>query len=426
MTTASPTPVSADASGLEPASISDEQRRRDRIALVAIPTAMLGLMIAIMAPLLVSLALALTTLDAANSATNLSLVLAIGAAVAFIVNPITGRLSDRTMSRMGQRKPWIFSGAVIAYVGILVIAFSPAVWTVVVGWSICQLGFNFALAPLVAMLPDQVSVGFRGKVASLISLAQNLSAVIGTFFVQLFAVGYTQMLVPALIGLVVLVLAILPIKDVRRTEPPAERLNVLSIFSSFVFNPRKHPDLAWAWVTRFCLITTSFTATSYLTYFVMNELGYSVTEAATKVFQATLANALGILLTTFFFGWLSDRTGRRKPFVLISALVAALGLGVMAMAGSFAVLVVAECFLGMGLGAFLAVDLALVSDVLPDDGQAGKDLGVINIAQALPQSLLPVFAPFIVASVGYPGLFLTGAAFGVLGGLAVLMVRSVR
>ncbi|MCM0620876.1 MFS transporter [Nocardioides bruguierae] len=408
------------------ADLTAEQRQRDNVAIVAIPVAMLGLMIAIVAPLLVSLALRLTTLDATSSAANLSLVLGIGAFVAFVVNPIAGRLSDRTTSRLGQRKPWIFAGAVISYVGIVVIAFAPGVWAVVLGWSISQLGFNLALAPLVAMLPDQVSQGARGKVASLISLAQNGSAVIGTYFVQLFAIGLTQSLLPSLIGLVVLVLAVLPIKDVRRAEPPTDRLSIVSIFASFVFDPRKHPDLGWAWVARFCLITTQFTATSYLTYFVIDELGYSVAEAATKVFQGTLLNALGILLTTFFFGWLSDRTGRRKPFVLASAVVAALGLGIMATAGTLTVLLVAELVLGMGMGAFLAVDLALVSDVLPDDGQAGKDLGVINIAQALPQSLVPVVAPAVVAGVGYPGLFLGGAAFGVLGGLAVLMVRGVR
>lgn len=41
---------------------------------------------------------------------------------------------------------------------------------------------------------------------------------------------------------------------------------------------------------------------------------------------------------------------------------------------------------GLGFGMYIAVDFALVVDVLPDQDKVAKDLGVLNIASALPFS----------------------------------------
>lgn len=47
----------------------------------------------------------------------------------------------------------------------------------------------------------------------------------------------------------------------------------------------------------------------------------------------------------------------------------------------------------------MAVDLALVADVLPDSASVAKDLGVMNIAGALPFSIGPALAPMVLAAV---------------------------
>lgn len=397
-----------------------------RYPMIAIPLAMLGAAVAILPPLYVTIALRLRDLDESAATGNLSLVLGVGALFAFLANPIAGRLSDRTTGRYGMRKPWIVAGALASYLGIVLIAFAPAVPMVVAGWAVAQIGFNFLLAPLIAMLPDQIAVRRRGRVASFVSLAQNLGAVVGTFILQLFPLGHVQDLAPSAIGLVAVLLLVLPVRDRRLLEPPAEPFNLKTLFGSFVFDPRRHPDLGWAWLTRFLLVAAQIAATSYLTLFLIDHLHVADADAPGLVFKATLANAAGILSTTVLLGWLSDRSGRRKPYVIASALVATVGLAVIALAPSFAVLIVGQVVLGAGMGAFFAVELALISDVLPSDADAGKDLGVVNIAQALPQSLVPVAAPAVVAGFGYPGLFLGGAIAAILGALAVTRVKTVR
>ncbi|WP_345375869.1 MFS transporter [Frondihabitans cladoniiphilus] len=397
-----------------------------RYPMFAVPIAMFGLIVALLPPLLVTIAVRLNEMNPTSAAGNVSLVLGVGAFFAFVANPIGGRLSDRTMSRFGMRKPWIIVGVLVGYVGIVLIATAPGVTMILVGWAITQIGFNFALAALIAMLPDQISASRRGRVASFVSLAQNVGSVAATFLVQLFPLGLAQNLVPSAVGLVILFVFLLPMHDRVRTEKPTETFNLKTLFGSFVFNPKKHPDLGWAWLTRFCLIVANTTATSYLTVYIIKDLGVKTADAPHLVFQATLANALGIVLTTAVLGWLSDKLGRRKPFVVVSAIIAAVGLSIIAFSGSFNGVLLGELILGAGMGSFLAVELALISDVLPSDADSGKDLGVVNIAQALPQSLVPVGAPAAVAVFGYPGLFIGGAIFGIIGAISVTRVKKVK
>jgi MFS family permease len=82
---------------------------------------------------------------------------------------------------------------------------------------------------------------------------------------------------------------------------------------------------------------------------------------------------------------------------------------------------------GLGFGLYMAVDLALVADVLPDSDTA-KDLGVLNIAGALPFSLAPAIAPAIlsISDGSYGVLYAVAGVSALLGAVAILPVRGVR
>jgi MFS family permease len=67
-------------------------------------------------------------------------------------NPFFGRLSDRTASHLGMRRPWMVIGLLGGSLGILVVAVAPTVPVVLVGWCIAQLFFNALLAAMVAVL----------------------------------------------------------------------------------------------------------------------------------------------------------------------------------------------------------------------------------------------------------------------------------
>ena len=399
------------------------------VTMIGLPIALFALFLALLPPVIVAMALKVNevTDSATEAGAALGLILGLGALAAMIVNPVAGRLSDRTGGRFGMRRPWIIGGVLLGYLALIIVASSTTVPMLVLGWVLAQAGFNAALAALMAIMPDQVPSHRRGIVAGAIGVSQYAALVAGTFLVQLFTVTAQQVLVPATIGVVVVILFTVVLRDRVLEHKPTDSIGFLSLLGSFVFNPRKNPDLGWAWLTRFLMYGAQATASTYLTYFLINDLGMPEAEAATGVFVATLANAAGVLSTTFIAGYLSDRLGRRKLFVLIAGVVAIIGLVIIALAPSLAIVIVGQFVIGTGMGAFAAVDLALIADVLPTDEDNGKDLGVVNIAQALPQSLVPVAAPSIIGLTGgYPGLFITGAVVGLLGALSITRVRGVK
>ncbi|HET7517034.1 MAG TPA: MFS transporter, partial [Actinomycetes bacterium] len=108
-----------------------------------------------LAPLLVTLALKVNSLVGIDQApSSLAVVTGIGALLAMAANPFFGKLSDRTSSPLGMRRPWMVIGLVGGSLGILVVALAPSVPVVLVGWCVAQVLFNALLAALVAVLPD--------------------------------------------------------------------------------------------------------------------------------------------------------------------------------------------------------------------------------------------------------------------------------
>ena len=164
--------------------------------------AYIGTILLFLAPLLVSLALKINSLVGIERAPNsLALVTGIGALLAMFANPFFGRLSDRTSSRLGMRRPWMIIGLAGGSLGVLVVAVAPSIAVVLVGWCIAQLFFNALLAALVAVLPDQVPTAQRGTVSGVLGVCLPIASVSGTFLVQLFTGNQlTMFLAPCAIG----------------------------------------------------------------------------------------------------------------------------------------------------------------------------------------------------------------------------------
>ncbi|MFE1350244.1 MFS transporter, partial [Streptomyces sp. NPDC058757] len=71
-------------------------------------------------------------------------------------------------------------------------------------------------------------------------------------------------------------------------------------------------------------------------------------------------------------------------------------------------------------------DTALVTLVLPSAGDAARDMGVLNVANAGPQIIAPFLASAIVGFLGYDGLYVIAALITLAGAVSVLFVRGVR
>ena len=392
--------------------------------------AYLGTVLVLIAPLLVTLALKVNSLVGIEQApSSLAIVTGTGALVAMVGNPFFGRMSDRTSSRLGMRRPWMVIGLVGGSLGVLVVALAPNIPVVLVGWCTAQLSFNALLAAMVAVLPDQVPPAQRGLVSGVLGVCLPIASVSGTFLVQLFTGNQLAMfLAPCAIGGFFILLFAIRLKDRRLAKADKPTWSLREFASSFYVNPRKSPDFAWAFASRFIFVLAYAFVTTYQAYYLLDKIGSTEADVPQQIFLGTLAQSIVIVAASVMGGRLSDWTGRRKIFVFTASIVYGLAMFVLAIASNFNGFLVGMAISGLGFGMYMAVDLALVADVLPNKDSAAKDLGVLNIAGALPFTVAPAIAPAILAIGGgsYGVLYGFAGACAILGAVAILPVKRVR
>jgi len=388
-----------------------------------------GTWLAVLTPIMVTLALRARQLEATSSEYGLSLVLAVGALFALVSNPLVGWLSDHTTSRWGMRRPWLIAGAVGGLVSLWIVSIAPSLAWLLVGWCLAQLAFNAVLAPLAALLPDHVPAERRGTVAGIISITTPLGQVGGTYLTKALAGDMNAMLiVPGVVCLVLVLLLVSVLPDRRLAPGHVAGMRWTAFLHTFWINPGRAPDFAWVCTGRFFLILCMSFLTAYQPYFLMNRLGVPAEAVPDVVFRSTLVQAVGVVLAGLLAGRLSDLTHRRKPFVIGAGAACALGSWLIASASSYDAFLTGITLFGIGLGAYLSVDFALVTDVLPNrEDDAAKDLGLFNVASALPQSIAPAVASAILITTGsYTAVFVVAGLSGLIAGLAIAPVRRAR
>jgi MFS family permease len=383
-----------------------------------------------LAPLLVTLALKVDSLVGLSRApASLALVAGTGALVAMVGNPFFGRMSDRTASKLGMRRPWMIIGLAGGSAGILIVALAPSVPLVLAGWCIAELFFNALLAAMAAVLPDQVPSVQRGQVSGVLGVCAPIGSVCGAFVVKLFTGSLLVMfLAPCAIGGFFVLLFAVTLNDRRLDRADKPKWSLREFAGTFYLSPRKNRDFSWAFASRFMVILAYAFLTTYQAYYLLDRIRTAKADVPEQIFLGTLAQAVVVVAASVIGGRLSDRTGRRKIFVLAASVVYGLALFVIAMASSFNGFLIGMAISGLGFGVYAAVDLALVVDVLPDKQHVAKDLGVFNIAGALPFALAPALAPAVLAIGGgsYGVLYMVAGLCAIIGAAAILPVRRVR
>jgi len=328
-----------------------------------------------------------------------------------------------------MRRPWMLAGLGGGTLGLVAVALAPTIPVVLAGWCVAQALFNALLAAQAVVLHDQVPTAQRGAVSGVVGMCLPVASVAGTYLVQAFdRTMLTMFLAPCAVGGALVLLFVTRLRD-RRLDPAARAgWSLREVARTFYVDPRRHPDFAWAFASRFLIVTAYAFLVTYQAYYLIEELGSAEDDVPHQIYLGTLAQSVAVIVVSPIAGRLSDRVGRRKPFVVVAALGYALALVVVAGADGLDGYLVGMAAAGLGFGGYMAVDLALVVDVLPDRGSAAKDLGVLNVAGALPFAVAPALAPFVLAAGGgsYAVLFLTAACCAVAGAVTVLPIRRVR
>jgi len=399
---------------------------------------MFGAYVALVAPIGLTLSLRVQELAPSNVEV-LGYIIGIAAIVTTITGPLVGTWSDRTRSRFGRRRQFALGGGIVGLLGLIVIASAGTVPILLVGWIITSIGWSSSMNSLIQSQADRLAEAQYGRVAGLSGFVQMVAPVAGVALASAFiGNNYLVFLVPGAVGLIALLcwFVFVPERDTRDAVF-AEKLSAGKVLRGMVFNPRRYPDFAWNWLARLMFMTgVTFTSTFTSLFFASRispdgqvaDIGPIILIGA---LLSTVATGGGALLG----GFVSDKLGRRKIFVLGSGIVYTVGAIILTIGGSnLPVLFLGSALTGVALGVFSSVDQALVLSVLPEkDTDAGRFLGINGYSTSIAQAVAPlVAAPLILIGVSgtdknYGILFIIAAVLTVIAGIVVQWkVKSVR
>ncbi len=398
--------------------------------------ASLGMWMASYTPLQVLLPLQLQHITPRHKIVALAVVTGFGAIASGLATPLAGALSDRTTHRYalgrltGRRHRWTLSMALLGAISLAVLSQQASVLGVTVLWMLFSAFQNGEYASLSAAIPDHVPVRQRATVAGWVGMPQALGLVVGTLLVVAVFTGQTSGYL-VLAGL--LALSVLPFVLLTPDHPLGsehrEPLSWRQLGRSYWISPRDYPDFAWAWITRFLVSLAIAMGTLYLLYFLRDKIHYSRLfpgqTAADGLLILIVIYTAGVVVTAIVGGMISDRVGRRKMIVTVSGTLIAAAALLLTFVETWNAAIGAAVLFGIGFGAYLAVDQALITQVLPAARDRAKDLGVINIAIVCPSAIGALIAAPLVSLGGYPTLFAGTAIVAFLGSILVWRIRSV-
>ena len=361
----------------------------------------------------------------------LAAVFAGGAVVALLVGPLVGALSDRALFRMGRRRPFVLAGALLNAAALLALGYAPTFALFVVAYWFVQFSNNLGGSAYGGLIPDLVPQEQRGFASGLMGLMTMLGTILAAVVAGKLMQRGLSIPLYLTIAAVLLITMALTVWKVReqplRSRPP---FHWRTFIAQFWISPRRQPDFAWLFISRFLAMMGFYTILNFLQFFLKDFLRVPQFTEATGTLTATVV--VGALISAFAAGVLSDRLGRRS---IVSAATLLMGLLclVFLTAPTFQLMLVLGVIFGLGYGAFVSVEWALATDVLPSQASAAKDLGIWGISVTLPQVVAPlVGGPLLDAmnrvgpNWGYFALMILASAYFGAGAVTVWRIKGTR
>ncbi len=382
----------------------------------------------------------------------------IGAVVALLLPPIVGALSDKCTHRWGRRRPYMATGTAINVVGLgalFLAGYFRNLPLYLAGYLVVQFGSNVATAAYSGAIPDLVPAGQRGVASGWMAAMTQTGTILGALGSgMLVERGHSGIAVGVIAAAMALLLIATAASMRERRGSAPERTDghaqssgagpnfrsriggLAAILRRLWIDPRKHPDFAWVWITRFLFTAGMWMVQPFLQYYLRDVVcSPRPAEDAGRIVGLAL---VGATCTGLLGGAISDRVGRKRVVYVANGSMALVAIGFMVVRTMPAVYLTAVLY-GLAFGAYYSVDWALGCDVLPNKSDAGKDMGVWHISMVLPQSLAPELSGRLLeaggtlmragstvphyAVVGYLYLFAVAA---LLLTLSALMLRNVR
>jgi MFS family permease len=372
-------------------------------------------------------------IDAAHKLSHLALITTLCSATAVVGLVSGGAASDVTGSRWGRRTPWLVGMASGSALLLVALGASSRLYQIVACAALLWFTLNFFQAVLLAVVPDRVPPTGRALASWAFGFAGPFGALIGINVAALAApsLGY-ELLAALLTGCTALFVLLAPEAAYVRAETPNPTAprprNALTVLArlgeSFAVR-----DFAFAFAARALLFLAQYVVTGYLLYAMQDYVGAASLpggspEIAIGVFNTvrTLVTIASLIVT----GWLVQQTEHRRVFFIAYAVLMAIALAFPAFSATWSAMLAYATLGGAAFGVFASVDLAIVSHVLPSRESAGRDIGILAVATAMPQLFAPLIGAMVIASFGYASLFALAAALTLAAGLVASRLQSVK
>lgn len=393
--------------------------------------AVLGTWIADLTPLQVELPEQMQSIAPHYKFLAIGLVHSVGALACILFTPVVGALSDRTTSRWpwgrlnGRRHRWTLGMAVLAAITMALLPLQGTTAAVIILWFLFSIFQNGQYVALSAAIPDHVPVRQRATVAGWTGMPYAAGLVIGTILVVTVFTSLTGgYLVLAGCMLILCLPFVFLTKDHPITPEQAKPHSARIMLGLYWSDLRRYPDFGWAWITRFFAALTISMGTLYLLYFLRDAVRYPHPTDGLLVLIMIYTGC--VVVTAIIAGMISDRIGRRKVIVSASGTMMGLAALLLVFVETWTSAQIAAVLFGAGFGAYLAVDQALITQVLPSPADRAKDLGLINIAINGTSAVGGLLAAALVSIGSYPTLFTATAISSILGAVLVYRIKSVR
>lgn len=369
------------------------------------------------------------TIEGVNPDALIGIVNAFTAVASLIANLMFGNFSDRSRSRFGRRTPWILFGAVLGGVTLFLTGTTHNAVLLTIFYCACMFGLNCMIAPMVAILSDRVPSGIRGTMSAFYGAGATIGSPIGTMlgalFIKNLIPGFAVAGVLMFLGGVVSML-IMP-KEESADFLPKDEGSLKDVLVSFR-PPAFHGahDFYKAFVGRFCMLVSYQMIAVYQLYIIQNYIGQSVDESAVTVSVVSMIMMVMSLVGSFISGPVSDIIGRRKVPVVVASVLFAIGIAMPWVFPSSMGMYLFAGIASLGYAVYSAVDQALLVDVLPNKEEAGKDLGILNMATTLGQMCGPIVMSALVVNLGYNFAFPTSIALAIIGCFFIMAIKKVK
>jgi MFS family permease len=373
-------------------------------------------------------------IDPAEKVANLALLASTTTLTALIGLMLGGALSDRTYGRWGRRAPWLVLSALTSAILLVILGTRSSLAGVAVVYLLLWFAANVYLGALMPVIVDRVPENRRGMASAAVGLGIPLGILIGVNGVAHVSqeTGYGLLAVLLLVTTAVLVIgaresgAVRPMPAealLRSTAPRTVWARSSASLASF-----RSRDFTLAFLGRVLILLTFNMFVSFQYYLLQDYIGVRnlpQRDPAAAIGILTIFQTVGWMGATAATGWLADRLGRKKIFVGVCSVGIAVAMLIPMWSPTWRGMIVFQTLFGIFFGTYYSVDLALISLVLPQKESAGRDMGIMNMANAS-QLVAPALAGALIIRFGYEALFLVCMVAGALGGALVFRIRTVQ